>query len=59
MAKKNVQLVVKSAVKEAASGMNVAHDVPEALNSKVQREIEDAMRRAKANGRRTLQARDF
>jgi len=59
MAKKKLQLVVKSAVKEAASGMNVSHDVSEALNSKVQKEIDEAMRRAKANGRRTVQARDF
>ena len=59
MAKKNVQLVVKSGLKEAASGMNVAHDASEALNTKMQREVDDAMRRAKSNGRRTLQARDF
>ena len=59
MAKKTVQLVVKSAVKQAAVGMNVAHDVPEALNTRVTQLVEDAAARAKANGRRTLQARDF
>ncbi|MBS3091552.1 DUF1931 domain-containing protein [Candidatus Pacearchaeota archaeon] len=55
----NVMLVVKSKIKEAASDLNVASDVPEALNEKVLALLKDAAGRAKANGRRTLQTRDL
>ena len=54
-----VDLIVKSKVKEAAKDLNVSSDVPEALNKKVLKLIDEAVERAKANGRRTLQARDF
>lgn len=54
-----VDLIVKSKIKEAVSDLNVAGDVAEALNEKVVSLIEEAAERAKANGRRTLQARDF
>ncbi len=54
-----VNLIVKSKVKEAAKDLNVSSDVPEALNKKVQELIDEASARAKANGRRTLQARDL
>jgi len=54
-----VDLIVKSKIKEAAKDLNVSSDVPEALNKKVQKLIEEASERAKANGRRTLQGRDF
>lgn len=54
-----VDLIVKSKIKEAAKDMNVSSDVADALNKKVQKLIEEASARAKANGRRTLQARDF
>lgn len=54
-----VMLVVKSKIKEAVSDLNVASDVPEALNEKVLALIKEASARTKANGRRTLQARDL
>jgi histone H3/H4 len=52
-------LIVKSKIKEAVSGLNVSGDVPQALNKKVNSLLTDAAERAKANGRRTLQARDL
>ena len=52
-------LIIKSKIKEAAQGLNVAAEVAEALNKKVQKLLDDAVERAKANGRRTLQARDL
>jgi len=54
-----VDLIVKSKIKSAVGEMNVAGDVPEALNKKVLKLLEEASERAKANGRRTLQARDL
>lgn len=53
------ELIVKSKVKDAVKGMNVATDVPERLNLKVENILKEAVERAKANGRRTLQARDL
>ena len=52
-------LIVKSKIKSAVSGMNVSSDVPEALNNKVAALLGEAAERAKANGRRTVQARDL
>lgn len=54
-----VDLIVKSKIKSAVGELNVAGDVPEALNKKVLKLLEEASERAKANGRRTLQARDL
>ena len=54
-----VDLIVKSKIKEAVKGLNVAGDVANALNKKVEKLLEEAAERAKANGRRTLQARDL
>lgn len=53
------ELIVKSKIKSAVPELSVAGDVPEALNKKVQQILDDASARAKANGRRTLQARDL
>ena len=52
-------LIVKSKIKEAVGEMNVSGEVPEALNRKVLKILEEAIERAKANGRRTIQARDL
>jgi histone H3/H4 len=52
-------LVVKTAVKEALDGMNVSADLYEALDEEVEELLEDAARRAEANDRRTVQARDL
>lgn len=52
-------LIIKSNIKEAVPEMSVAAEVADALNKKVEQILKDAEERAKANGRRTLQARDL
>jgi histone H3/H4 len=60
MAKKEkAMLVVRSKLKEVASGMNVSGDAHHAANEILHWHIEKATQRAQANGRRTIQARDF
>lgn len=54
-----VDIIVKSKIKEAVDGLNVAGEVSKALNDKVLSILKEAGERAKANGRRTLQARDI
>lgn len=54
-----VDLIIKSKIKEAVPGLNVSAEVPEALNKKVELILKDAIERARANGRRTLQTRDL
>ncbi|MGV8130773.1 MAG: DUF1931 domain-containing protein [Candidatus Pacearchaeota archaeon] len=54
-----IDLVIKSKIKSAVPDLSVAGEVPEALNKKVHQMLKDAAERAKANGRRTLQARDL
>lgn len=52
-------LIVKSTVKESLDEMNVAADFYEALDGEVTELLEDAVRRAEANDRKTVQARDL
>ena len=52
-------LVVRSKLRDHAKGMNVSGDVAEALSGEVQGMIKRGVERAKANGRKTLQARDL
>lgn len=52
-------LIIKSNIKESVPEMSVAAEVADALNKKVEQILKDAAERAKANGRRTLQARDL
>lgn len=52
-------LIIKSNIKQAVKELNVASDVPEALNKKVEELLKQAENRAKENGRRTLYARDL
>ncbi|RLJ01226.1 MAG: DUF1931 domain-containing protein [Candidatus Aenigmatarchaeota archaeon] len=52
-------LIVKNAVKEAAKNVNVSADFYDALDREVQALVKRAVERAKANGRRTVQARDL
>ena len=52
-------LIIKSKIKDAAQGLNVAAEVLPALNKKVEQIMVEAVERAKANGRRTIQARDL
>ena len=54
-----VELIIKSKIKAAVPGLSVSGDVTEALNEKVIELLDAASKRAKANGRRTLQARDL
>ncbi|MBU2616715.1 MAG: NFYB/HAP3 family transcription factor subunit [Nanoarchaeota archaeon] len=56
--KSNVRKVVKELDKENAIS-SVADEVETALERKTEEILVDAIKRAKANGRRTLQARDL
>ncbi|MBM3231982.1 DUF1931 family protein [Candidatus Pacearchaeota archaeon] len=55
----DIDLIIKSKIKSAVPDMSVAGEVPEALNKKVKEILDKASERAKANGRRTVQARDL
>jgi histone H3/H4 len=52
-------LVVRSKVKDVVKGHNVSGDFAEALNEMIVWSVMQGCERAKANGRRTLQARDL
>ncbi len=52
-------LVVKAKIKDYATGYNVAGDFADALNEKAVQLIKDAVKRADANGRRTVMAKDL
>lgn len=56
--KSNIKKVIKSLDKEN-SVSSVAEEVGMALDRKVEEILRDAIKRAKENGRRTLQARDL
>jgi len=56
--KSNIRKVVKELDKENSIG-SVADEVEIALERKVEEILRDGIKRAKANGRRTLQARDL
>ncbi len=60
-AKTAEMLLVGSKVKAAlrAYNVNVASDAPEALNNVVHWYIEQAVKRAQANGRKTVRPHDF
>lgn len=52
-------VIVKSKIKEVAKGMNVSGDFSDALDKEVERIIQRAIERAKANKRSTIQPRDI
>ena len=52
-------LVVRSKIKDSVKNMNVAGDLADTLSKKVEGLLADAVERAKANGRKTVQARDL
>ncbi len=53
-------LVVKNAVKELVKGkFNIGSDFYKALDAEVKALVKNAAERAKANGRKTIQARDL
>ena len=55
----DVNLIIKSKIKSAVPDLNVASEVADALNKKILELLEQGAKRAKLNGRRTLQARDL
>ncbi len=52
-------LVVKAKIKEVAEGMNVSGDFADALDKKAEELVKEAVRRAKANNRSTVMAKDL
>lgn len=54
-----MSLVVKAKVKEYTGEYNVAGDFADALHAKVETLIRDAVKRAEANGRKTVMAKDL
>jgi histone H3/H4 len=52
-------VIVKSKIKEMVGTYNVSADFTEELNKKVKQMIQDAMKRAEANGRKTVMGRDI
>ena len=54
-----MSLVSASGVKEAAAPLRVSHAVYEALEQKVLAMLQEAKRRAEANGRTTLMPQDL
>jgi len=53
------ELIIKSKIKSAVPDLSVSSDVPDVLNKKVLDILDEAAKRAKLNGRRTLQAKDL
>ncbi len=54
-----IEIIIKSKIKPAVPDMSVASDVAGILNEKVLKILDEAAKRAKANGRRTLQGKDI
>ena len=52
-------IIVKSKIKEVVKELQVASDVAPELDKKVSELLKKAAERAKANGRKTLLARDL
>jgi histone H3/H4 len=52
-------IIVKAAVRDAVTDCNVAGDFYDELDAEVQALLDDAKRRAHANDRKTVSARDL
>jgi len=52
-------VIVKTKIKEMAQGYNVSSDFADALDEKAKQLIKDAIRRAEANGRKTVMSKDL
>ncbi len=53
-------LIVKNAIKDLIKGKaNISADFYDALDAEVKALVQKALQRAKANGRKTIQARDL
>ncbi len=55
----NEWVIVKTKIKEMVGTYSVSADFSEELNTKVKQMIQDAVKRAEANGRKTVMARDI
>lgn len=52
-------LVVKAKIKSVVPGYNIAGDLAEALDKRVEQLVKDAAARAEGNGRKTVMAKDL
>jgi len=52
-------VIVKTKIKELATGYNIAGDFADALDEKVKLLVKDAVRRAEGNSRKTVMAKDL
>jgi histone H3/H4 len=52
-------IIVKTKVKELAVGYSVSSDFADVLDEKAKQLLKDAMRRAEANGRKTIMSKDL
>jgi histone H3/H4 len=52
-------VIVKAKLKDLAKGFNVASDFAECLDAKCKTLIQDAIKRAEANNRKTVMAKDL
>jgi len=55
----NEWVIVKTKIREMVGTYSVSSDFTEELNKKVKQMIQDAMKRAEANGRKTVMGRDI
>jgi len=52
-------VIVKAKLKDLAKGYNVSGDFATALDAKAKQLVVDAIKRAEANGRKTVMAKDL
>ena len=52
-------VIVKSKIKEMVGTFNVSADFNDELNKKVKQMIQESIKRAEANGRKTVMGRDI
>jgi len=55
----NESIIVKSKIKELVGNYSVSSDFADILNTKVKHMIEEAVKRAEANSRKTVMGRDL
>lgn len=55
----NGSIVIRTKIKEMTENYSVSSNFAEVLDEKVRQIIKDAMRRAEANGRRTIMSKDL
>jgi histone H3/H4 len=55
----NEWVIVKTKIRDMVAPVNVSADYVETLNAKVRQMIQDSVKRAEANGRKTVMGRDI